>query len=80
MFVCICVHIRTCAPSHYLFVHLYVLSAYLFLYLPMYLSFYVEGNAGVGAKAFHIYTSHVHGINILATYFVLKSIQNDQVC
>lgn len=76
----VCVHIGTCAPNQYLFVHLYILSAYLFLYLPMYLSSYVEGNAGVAAKAFHVYTSHMYGINILVTYFVLKYIQNDQVC
>jgi hypothetical protein len=44
------------------------------------MSYRVEGNAGVGAKAFHVYASHMHEKNILATYFVLKSIQNDQVC
>jgi hypothetical protein len=42
----------------------------------MYLSCCVEGSAGVGAKAFHVYTSHMHGKNILATHFVLKSILN----
>ena len=80
MFVCMCVHIGICAPRYYLCVHLYVLSAYMFLYLPAYLSYRVGGNTGVGAKAFHVYTSHMHGKNILGTYFILKSIQNDQVC